>query len=602
MEFRIYDRQTLAYKDGGYVASYTIDDDYIVNNNSTITIVKALNDKVVEGDPIVLIQTSGVYHKGIINTFDNSDLKITYKSDKELFNNNMLNPQRADFIEEIEDGERIYTSFGLDYVSALLKAYFSNTNDIYRKLPLKIYTEGDVNKIEYSVSLMQGSKLAVLNFDEETFLAKTGGITNPITFNYNGSVWVLGTTVINLTEYGIFTNEIATSGDSIQCRIGYKMIWNWEDDQINIVDWLIDLFERYNVIVKWNIDFDISNKERHPYYIVTISAPSNSPKIIKDNVDKSMQIITYTEEQQPEATVCTLIDQETKEIVQLCSGINLLNPNLSNTGKFLSLNTDLGLEEITDDIASDISNLIRVNEGNSYTFSCNGYDNKSRYIIYYKSTNEIATYLTYNLGYIINKGRVAFTIPADSGIKFVKICYYTAATELQFQEGNIPLPNIVYDAYIQPAIYYLCEKDGNYYVSLNQDESEVEEIESTYYKKTLRVLPSKMKIVSYNSNGDTTPDLCAKDALIPSKFNQAIEVQLSNESRMFDFTSVFGDYYKIINQNGIIESVYSGRKETSENKWVTLYFGLGRQRYTDLNQIKLRKNKYQILYNKGEPL
>ena len=110
MQFRIYDRQTLAYKDGGYVASYTIDDDYIVNNNSTITIVKALNDKVVEGDTIALISTSGAYHKGTITTFDNSDYKITYKSDKELFNNNILNPLRTDFIEEVEEGDRIYKS------------------------------------------------------------------------------------------------------------------------------------------------------------------------------------------------------------------------------------------------------------------------------------------------------------------------------------------------------------------------------------------------------------------------------------------------------------------------------------------------------------
>ena len=189
MQFRIYDRQTLAYKDGGYVASYTIDDDYIVNNNSTITIVKALNDKVVEGDTIVLIKTSGAYHKGTITTFDNSDYKITYKSDKELFNNNILNPLRKDFIEEVEEGDRIYKPFGIQYIADIIQLYFGGAADIYRRLPIKVYTDGDV-------------------IDE------------------NGTP---------------------------------KMVWTWEDNQKNFVDWLVDIFEKYNVVLSWDIDFDIAN-------------------------------------------------------------------------------------------------------------------------------------------------------------------------------------------------------------------------------------------------------------------------------------------------------------------------------------------------------
>ena len=63
MQYRVYDRRKLAYIDGGYVVDYNIDDDYIVNNNSSISIVKETN--AVEGDIIVLIKNSGPFHKGI---------------------------------------------------------------------------------------------------------------------------------------------------------------------------------------------------------------------------------------------------------------------------------------------------------------------------------------------------------------------------------------------------------------------------------------------------------------------------------------------------------------------------------------------------------
>ena len=86
MQYRVYDRQTLKYKDGGYVQSYTIDDDYIVNNNSTVSVVKkrdnTLSD-VTAGDVIALIENSGAYHKGVITTADATARTISYKGDKE---------------------------------------------------------------------------------------------------------------------------------------------------------------------------------------------------------------------------------------------------------------------------------------------------------------------------------------------------------------------------------------------------------------------------------------------------------------------------------------------------------------------------------------
>lgn len=660
MQFRIYDRQTLAYKDGGYVASYTIDDDYIVNNNSTITIVKALNEKVVEGDTIVLIQTSGAYHKGTITTFDNSDYKITYKSDKELFNNNILNPLRHSFIEEVEEGDRVYTPFGTQYIADIIQLYFGGADDPYRRLPLKVYTDGDV-------------------------------------LDDNGNP---------------------------------KMVWTWEDNQINFVDWLVDIFEKYNVVLNWDIDFDIANKltDRKPYYIVRLSALTNSPKIIKDNVNEVMQMITYTEKQLPEATVCSIIDKETKEIVMLASGKNLLNPNLGETNKFLGI-TQYG-EQKTDDTSSNISGYIKVEEGKTYIFSSNVWDSKQRNVMFYdKSKNAtnnkkaggtlVGSYFISSTNY---KG-AKISIAKKTGIKYIKICYYNQA-KVQLEEGEIATD---YDDYDTPAIYYLYEDKGNYYVSLKQDEKTTsnrnlfysdsngfnggqfintvvddtksgfafmaqwyfnetdtvtaslpdtigkhshtitvpkgivsfiikhngtvrdiriqlrddlvkniagEEVTLSYeivadnptiyggliikdiqielgntateyepFYITARVLPTKMKIVEYDESSDNlTPLKVAQDTLIPNKFNQAIEIQLSSDSKMFDFNSKFGDYYKIINKNGTIDSVYTGRKETSDDKWVKLYFGLGRQNYTDLIQMRLRKNKYKVVYGQDEKI
>ena len=69
---------------------------------------------------------------------------------------------------------------------------------------------------------------------------------------------------------------------------------------------------------------------------------------------------------------------------------------------------------------------------------------------------------------------------------------------------------------------------------------------------------------------------------------------------MFDFENAhFGDLYKIINEHGSIDSNYTGRKSTNDDKWVTLYFGLGRQNYTDLMQMRLRKERYPETYNQA---
>lgn len=542
MQFRIYDRQTLAYKDGGYVASYIIDDDYIVNNNSTINIIKELNNKVVVGDTIVLIKTSGAYHKGTITTFDNADYTITYKADRELFNDNIINIYRQFFAEEENKESKYARKLGISDIAMIIDLYFGKANDWLRKLPIKVITEGEV-----------------------------------------------------VDKYG-----------------NNRILWSWKNDTINFVDWLIELFEKYNIRLSWDIDFNISEKvlsQRNPYYIVTLSATTNAGKIIKDNID--MQTITYTEKKLPEATVCAIIDSSTKETIMLNSGKNLLNPNLGETNTYISFNKETGTTSKTEDKTSNISGFIEVEPKEFYTLSVGNNDNKVRYILFYDKDKNLRKCWTYTLSPTVIENTNLFITQTNPEtqeeerkeieIKYLQVCYYNNGTSIQLEKGKVATE---YDNYNTEAIYYLYDYKGEYYVSLKQDESIIETENGKMIKKPLRVMPSKFTSATFNTNELTGNDLItavkevAENTLIPSKFNQAVEIQINSNSKMFDFDNAnFGDMYKIINQYGTIESNYTGRKEESQSKYITLYFGLGRQKYTDLMQLRMRKNKYEVVYN-----
>lgn len=485
MQYRVYNRKTLKYVDGGYVVSYNIDDDYIVNNNSTISVVKKLAqydstvksyvanvgetydsfydgyfvDKtytltfedrenpiirnvlilsgengergkvlnfhnnqftirflsdipyslvslkvqiqyegednnslsnVLVGDIIALIQDSGAFHKGVITAVDTTALTISYKSDKELFNDNIINLLAGEFVGEGNEEITVARKFGVESVIQILQSFFSDESklaDPLQALPLIFEADGDVT-------------------DKNT-------------------------------------------GEP-------KMLWTWADDSINIVDWLTELFEKYNLTMSFSIDFNTAEEilaKRKPKYIVTFSAITNSGNIIKDNVD--MQTITYTTQEIPQATVCKVIDSESKDLL---------------------------------------------------------------------------------------------------------------------------------------ATYYLVDNGGTYDITDKQNNKN-------------RVLPVKTTVASLNtkseSNGNTTEEDVAKEKLIPSQFNQAIEIRINSTSKMFDFANArFGDLYKIINARGTIDSVFTGKKISSEERWTTLYFGLGRQNYTDIMQMRLRKQRYTEVYNK----
>lgn len=655
MQYRVYDRQTLRYKDGGYVVSYTIDDDYIVNNNSTITCVKknvstdttqrvltetveTLYDKrldryyidktyvynagangvstikdmriasgegriidfngnqytirflskyhdtavsvtvefmfetendhslanVLTGDVIALIQDSGAFHKGVITSVDPTALSISYRSDKELFNDNILNPLRENFAGEDND-VKIAGKFGVDIVIEILSKLFAETDDEYKRLPCIFQSNGDV-------------------LDENS---------EP------------------------------------------KMLWTWSDDSINTVDWLTQLFEKYNLVLSWNIDFDIAQEDlskRQAKYIVTLSAITNSGGIIKDNVD--MQTITYTAQELPSATVCQVIDSETKEIILESSGVNLLDPKRSQDNTLLDKKHNTK-HETADSEGNTLSSYIAVtpvekdengNETyNDYTFTMWNVENSDeRYVwCYDKSKTRICAkpYTPANKPFALSpydivKGRntINAKFANEDGslilqegettqeeaenrliksVKYIRICYSSEA-QVQYQKDAVnKYSDVKYDPYDQPAIYYLFERSGDYKIYRKNQAHDID---------LERVLPVKTVVASYNSSSEsgneTTPYDVAKEKLVPSKFNQAIEIRIANDSKMFDFqNAMFGDLYKIINERGTIDSVYTGKKITSKERWTTLYFGLGRQKYTDITQIRLRRRLYNEVYN-----
>ena len=130
-------KDTLAYAAGGAVARYSIDDDYMVANNSTVEIVKETS--AVVGQIIALIDDAGVYDLGVISSVDNENLKILYKSMLSLFDGNVLNPGRNGSGDE----DITYLYDGVDGTARILASFYAtNVIDKYKRLPLRIRTSG----------------------------------------------------------------------------------------------------------------------------------------------------------------------------------------------------------------------------------------------------------------------------------------------------------------------------------------------------------------------------------------------------------------------------------------------------------------------------
>ena len=136
--YKIYDRLTLALADAALVRDFDVDFDYVANNTSTIRTTR--ESKGHKGDLIALLEGATLVALGVVTAIDNTDMRISFKHPKELFNDNVLNvfhwtnvglPAELNKGFEAVQGLRTILEFG-----------FVNTADPERRLPLEIRTFG----------------------------------------------------------------------------------------------------------------------------------------------------------------------------------------------------------------------------------------------------------------------------------------------------------------------------------------------------------------------------------------------------------------------------------------------------------------------------
>ena len=132
-QYRVYDRQSLSYVDGGIIRDYSIDTDYISNNASTVTLVKETLAK--KGDIIVGLSGIEKTFMGAIVAVDNTKMQINFKHPKELFADTIINP----FKYTGTLGYKFELTGGLE---TILKLAYITTDDERKRLPLVIKKRG----------------------------------------------------------------------------------------------------------------------------------------------------------------------------------------------------------------------------------------------------------------------------------------------------------------------------------------------------------------------------------------------------------------------------------------------------------------------------
>lgn len=154
-QFQIKDN--LIFAESGAVANYEIQNDYMIDNNSTIKLVTTT--EAVAGQIITIIIESGAYDTGVITAVDNKLKTITYKSLLELFNQEMLNPYREANVDD-DIPEIKYSYDAINDTGLILASYYLNSPDKNLRLPLVIRTSGGTDLT------------AIWQYDENSFNIK----------------------------------------------------------------------------------------------------------------------------------------------------------------------------------------------------------------------------------------------------------------------------------------------------------------------------------------------------------------------------------------------------------------------------------------------
>lgn len=156
-QYRVYDRQTLEFVDGGIICDYNVDFDFLANNSSTVTLIDETEAK--KGDILAIIEGIKCLFVGCIVSVDNTKKTINFKHMKELFNDKVINIFRFTDI----------LGYKFDAIAALktiLEYAFITTDDAKRLLPLKIIMQGTANGAVY---LDDSPSMNVLDFIHQMF-------------------------------------------------------------------------------------------------------------------------------------------------------------------------------------------------------------------------------------------------------------------------------------------------------------------------------------------------------------------------------------------------------------------------------------------------
>jgi hypothetical protein len=156
-QYRVYDRTTLGFVDGGVIRAYTVDTDYLSNNASTVTLVEETLAK--KGDIVVGISGGGKTFIGAITAVDNTKKTISFKHPKELFADTVLNIFK-------------YTStLGYKFeltaaMETILRLAFVDTDDTRKRLPLVFEKQGTASG---AVWTDDGDTLSIADFIQWAF-------------------------------------------------------------------------------------------------------------------------------------------------------------------------------------------------------------------------------------------------------------------------------------------------------------------------------------------------------------------------------------------------------------------------------------------------
>lgn len=127
----------------------------------------------------------------------------------------------------------------------------------------------------------------------------------------------------NTDKYRRLPLRIRTSGGGkTNSTYNVPAIWKYDDNTVNVREWLMDLFDKHNVVLQFRLVFETSRA----YIEIYIQHNTTGGRLLKNNIHGLT--IEHTEESAATATVCNVIDSETKALLgtyYLCADNTVTN-------------------------------------------------------------------------------------------------------------------------------------------------------------------------------------------------------------------------------------------------------------------------------------